>query len=112
MNIGRLNRRITIQKKETLIDENGFEVEEWADYKTVWASVKNINGKEFFQAQQAKSQASKKVTIRYLKDLDSSLDLNISLKYKIKYKNNNYNLIYSDNIQEQNRFIELLLEGE
>lgn len=112
MNIGRLNRRITIQKKETLIDENGFEVEEWADYKTVWASVKNINGKEFFQAQQAKSQASKKVTIRYLKDLDSSLDPNVSLKYKIKYKNNNYNLIYSDNIQEQNRFIELLLEGE
>lgn len=112
MNIGRLNQRITIQKKEILIDDNGFEVEEWADYKSVWASVKNINGKEFFQAQQAKSQASKKVTIRYLKDLDSSLDPNVSLKYKIKYKNNNYNLIYSDNIQEQNRFIELLLEGE
>ena len=28
------------------------------------------------------------------------------------YKNNNYNLIYSDNIQEKNKFIELLLEGE
>lgn len=112
MNIGRLKQRITIQKKETLIDENGFEVEEWIDYKTVWASVKNINGKEFFQAQQAQSQASKKVTIRYLRDLDSSLDSNVSLKHRIKYKSNNYNLIYSDNIQEQNRFIELLLEGE
>lgn len=110
MNIGRLNQRITVQKKETLI-ENGFEVEEWMDYKTIWASVKNINGKEFFQAQQAQSQASKKVRIRYLKDLDSSLDPNVSLKYRIKYKNNNYNLTYSDNIQEQNKFIELLLES-
>lgn len=112
MNIGKLNQRITIQKKETSVDENGFEVEEWSDFKSVWSSVKNINGKEFFQAQQAQSQASKKVTIRYLKDLDSSLDPDVSLKYRIKYKNNNYNLIYSDNIQEQNKFIELLLESE
>lgn len=112
MNIGKLNQRITIQKKETLTNEDGFEVEEWINHKTVWASVKNINGKEFFQAQQAQSQASKKICIRYLKDLDSSLDPKVTLKYRIKYKNNNYNLIYSDNIQEKNKFIELLLEGE
>lgn len=112
MDIGKLNKRITIQKREIFINENGFEVEAWKDYKIVWASIKNLNGKEFFQAQQAKSQASKKVIIRYLKDLDSSLNPNASLEYKIKYKNNNYNLIYSDNIQEQNKFIELLLEGE
>ncbi len=103
MNPGELNKRITILKRSIFTDDNGFEVEEWVDYKTVWAKVKNINGKEFFQAQQAQSKASKKIIIRYLKGLDS---------YKINYKNNNYNLIYSDNIQEKNKFIELLLEGE
>ena len=112
MNPGELNRRITILKRSIFTDDNGFEKEEWIDYKTVWAKVKNLNGREFFQAQQAHSKASKKVIIRYFNDLDSSLNPNVSLEYKIKYKNNNYNLIYSDNIQEQNRFIELLLEGE
>ena len=111
MDIGKLNKRIIIQKRKIFVDENGFEVETWEDYKIIWASIKNLNGKEFFQAQQTHSKASKKVITRYLKDLDSSLDFDVSLNYRIKYKNNNYNLIYTDNIQEQNRFIELLLES-
>lgn len=49
MNPGELNKRITILKRSIFIDDNGFEVEEWVDYKTVWAKVKNINGKEFFK---------------------------------------------------------------
>ena len=57
MNPGELNKRITILKRSIFTD-NGFEVEEWVDYKTVWAKVKNINGKEFFQAQQDQSKAS------------------------------------------------------
>ena len=48
MDIGKLNKRITIQKREIFINENGFEVEGWKDYKIVWASIKNLNGKEFF----------------------------------------------------------------
>ena len=111
MNPGELNRRITILKRSIFTDDNGFETEEWIDYKTVWAKVRNLNGRELFQAQQVHSKASKKVIIRYLNDLDGSLNPNVSLEYKIKYKNNNYNLIYSDNIQEKNSFIELLLES-
>ncbi|HBG0292101.1 TPA: phage head closure protein [Clostridioides difficile] len=112
MNVGNLNKRITIQIKEQTNDENGFTVNEWIDFKTVWANIKNINGKEFFQAQQAQSKANKKITIRYLKYLDSSIDARVSLKYRVKYKENTYNILYSDNIQEKNQYIELLLEGE
>ena len=39
--IGDLKHRITIQKHTTTINENGFEVEAWEDYKTVWAAVSN-----------------------------------------------------------------------
>ena len=52
MNPGELNRRITILKRSIFTDNNGFETEEWIDYKTVWAKVKNLNGRELFQAQQ------------------------------------------------------------
>ena len=40
MNPGELNKRITILKRSIFTDDNGFEVEEWVDYKTVWAKVK------------------------------------------------------------------------
>lgn len=111
MDPGQLNRIIKIEKRK-VIQENGFEVEEWEYLKSSWASIKNINGKEFFQAQQAQSNASKKVIIRYLKDLDSSINTRASIDYRIRYKENTYNLIYSDNIREENKFLELLLEGE
>lgn len=111
MEIGKLNRRIVIQKRDMIEDENGFEVEIWDDYKTVWSNIKNINGKEYFLAQQVQSKASKKATIRYIKDIDQSINLNSSLDYRVKYNENIYNILYFDNIKEQNKFIELLLEG-
>lgn len=105
----KLNSRLTIQKmsKNGPLKNNTFE-----DYKTVWAKVTNLHGKEFLQAQSLNADISKKVTIRYLKELDSSLDKNVSKKFRIKYKENYYNILYADNIKEENRFIELMLKGE
>ena len=112
MNPGELNKRITILKKDIITDANGFEVESWTEFKTVWAKIKNLNGREFFQAQQIQSKATKKATIRYIEELDSSIYSRATIDYKIQYKNNNYNLGYSDNIKESNNFLELLLESE
>lgn len=105
----KLNSRLTIQKmsKNGTLKNNTFE-----DYKTLWAKVTNLHGKEFLQAQSLNADISKKVTIRYLKELDSSLDKNVSKKFRIKYKENYYNILYADNIKEENRFIELMLKGE
>lgn len=113
INPGEFRHRIIIQKRnfnETTC--NGFEDVSWNDFKIVKAKIKNINGKEYFQAQQAQSKASKKVTIRYIKDLDSSIDINISLNYRVKYNDQTYNILYSVNIEEQNKYLELLLESE
>lgn len=112
MNVGELNKKIKILKRVLSTDENGFEVEDWIDFKTVWANINNLNGKESIQAQQLKPEISKKVTIRYIKDLDTSINPNVSLEFKAIYKNNNYNIKYSVNIKEENRYLEMLLEGE
>lgn len=50
MEIGELRHKITFQKLTTTTNENGFEVEAWEDYKTVWAAVSNLYGKEYFEA--------------------------------------------------------------
>lgn len=112
MDPGELNKRITILKKSLVVDENGFEVEGWMDFKPSWAKIHNINGREFFLAQQAQSKASKKITMRYVEELDTSINERATIDYKVRYKNQTYNLTYSDNIKEENRYLELLLESE
>lgn len=110
MNAGKLNKRVTIQVRTTRVDEYGFEVEIWEDLKTVWASIKNLYGNEFFQAQQAKSKATKKIAIRYIKELDPSLDDRATLDYRVVYKNINYDITYIDNIREECKYLEIMLE--
>lgn len=110
MNPGKLNKRILIQKRVCEVDENGFEVEFWQDVKTVWANMKNLNGRELIEAQGNNSKVTKKAIIRYTKCLDNSINPKVSLDYRIMYKNNPYNLIYPDNLKEENKYIELLLE--
>lgn len=108
MDFSKLNKRITIQK----INNNGpLKNNDYEDYKTVWASITNLHGKEFLEAQRIDSNISKKVTIRYIKDLDPSIDKDVSKKFRVMYKGSPYNILYSDNIKEENRFIELMLKG-
>lgn len=109
MNPGKLNKNIIIQKKQST---KPLEDDTFLDYKKVWANVKNIYGKEFIEAQKVNPNISKKVIIRYIRELDPSLNKNTSKDYKVKYKNQTYNILYIDNIQEKNRYMELLLEVE
>ncbi len=104
----KLNNRITIQK---IKDAGPLKNKEYEDYKTVWARITNLHGKEFLEAQTVASNISKKVTIRYIKELDSSIDKDMSKKFRVMYKGNFYNILYSDNIKEENRLIELMLKG-
>ena len=110
MNIGEFKHKITIQRKinnnNPLTDAN-FEV-----FKTVWAKVNNLFGKEFIEAQKVNPNISKKIIIRYIKDLDMSFNPNTCKDYKVSYKGISYNILYIDNIKEQNKFIELILEVE
>lgn len=109
MDVGKLNKKIIIQKKQST---KRLEDDVYLDYKKVWADVKNIYGKEFIEAQKVNPNISKKIIIRYIKELDPSLNKNTGKDYKVKYKNQTYNILYIDNIHEKNSYMELLLEVE
>ena len=104
----KLNKRITIQK---IKDAGPLKNKEYEDYKTVWASIINLHGKEFLEAQRVAPNISKKVTIRYIKELDPSIDNDVSKKFRVLYKGNLYNILYSDNIKEENKLMEIMLKG-
>ena len=99
MEIGELKNRITLQKLIATTNDNGFEVEDWQNYKTVWASVSNLYGKEYFEAAATQEQKTVKFTIRYIQNLDTSM--------RIMFKGKTYNITFIDNIKYQNKFIEI-----
>ncbi|MBR9648597.1 phage head closure protein [Clostridium tyrobutyricum] len=99
MVIGDLRHRITLQKFITEVNENGFETEVWQDYKTVWASVSHLSGKEYYQAAAVQAEKTIRFLVRYAGDIDTSM--------RILFRNTQYSITSADNIKYENRFIEI-----
>ena len=97
--IGDLRHRITLQKQVITINENGFEVKTWQDYRTVWAAASNLHGREYYAAAAVQAENTVKFTIRYLEGLGTTM--------RILFQGRQYNIISIDNIKYQNRYMEI-----
>ncbi|NFL36787.1 phage head closure protein [Clostridium botulinum] len=94
-----LKHKIVIQKYENAVNDNGFEEEAWVDFKTVWAAISNLYGKEYFEAAAVQAEKTVKFTIRFTKDIDESM--------RIMFQGKQYNITSIDNIKYANKFIEI-----
>ncbi|ACO84546.1 phage head closure protein [Clostridium botulinum] len=112
--IGEMRHRITIQKYNTYQNENGFDIEEWDDYKTVWASMNNLWGKEFYAAKSTNSENTVEFIVRYSKDLEkiNSKEYRIktikdknTTKEKDKYRY--FDITFIDNIKYENKWLKI-----
>ena len=99
MNPGELRHRITFQRLTTTINENGFEIEEWKDFTTVWAKASNLHGREYFEAAAIQMENTLKFTIRYLSEIDTSM--------RIIFKERHYDIKSIDNIKYENKYMEI-----
>lgn len=99
MGIGELKHRITFQALSSVVNENGFETENYEDFKTVWAKVTNLHGKEYFEAAAIQKEKTVKFIIRAIEGLDESM--------KILFQGRNYNITFIDNIKYENKYIEI-----
>ncbi|WP_096635854.1 phage head closure protein [Clostridium cochlearium] len=103
LDIGNMNKRITIQKFSTTQNENGFDIEDWIDYKTIWASINNLWGKEFYAAKAVNAENTVEFVVRYSRDLE-----NISTKeYRIFWSNRAFDITFVDNIQYSNKWLKI-----
>lgn len=110
MNPGDLKHRITIQKLITATNENGFKEESWVNWKTVWAKVVNLYGKEFWSAKAVQAENTVKFTIRYQRELDDTKKFRIIFgKRQVKGKEQDrvFNISFIDNIKYQNSYQEI-----
>lgn len=104
MEIGKLNKRITIEILENVPNEKtGFDDEKWIECKTVWASVNNLFGKEFWSAKAIESENTIEFIIRWTRELNI---LN-SKKYRILWNSKIFNITFIDNIKYENKWIKI-----
>lgn len=69
MDIGKLNRRVTIQSAGMTQDAAGQPVAAWVDVASVWASIADISGREYVAAAAVRNEAQTKITIRHRADI-------------------------------------------
>lgn len=103
MNIGKMNKRITIYKNNSTYDDYGEPTDDKVIVHECWASVKNKSGTEQFQASTPFSKVITSFLIRCTKK-------NIDTTMKIDFKGEEYNIIYVDNYNFSNDFIEITTE--
>ena len=104
INASQLIHRITIQKLTLLPpNENGFELEDWIDLYTVWASKSNLDGREYWTAKAVQSENTVEFNIRYAKFVDA-MD---SRTYRIVHNTKIYGITFIDNVDFQGKFVRI-----
>lgn len=101
MNPGRLRHRITIQKSEIVQDEIGNNIQVWTDWATVWANIRPIGGKEYYQAAMINAENDVRVNIRYRPGIDP-------LKMRVKYGERIFDIKAAIDINERRQEIEMI----
>lgn len=99
MKIGEFKHRIKIIKPVIQINDNGFEVETYETYKTLWSKVTNLHGKEYFEAAAIQKEKTLKFTFRLLKDINENM--------KIEFNHKLYDINFIDNILYENKYMEI-----
>jgi len=74
MQAGKLRHRVTIQQKSVTQNSYGEEIVTWAELATVWASVEDLSGREFYEARQVPAaEVTTRVRIRYRSDVEPTM---------------------------------------
>lgn len=85
MNIGKLNRRVSLLKRFVTRDEYGGEVTDWKTVGRVWANVAPEYGIEYLQSQQVTAETIVKITLRYNPE--------ITVENRIEYNGKLYEIV-------------------
>lgn len=81
---GQLRHKVLLQAKATSRSAYGDVTMVWVDKAAVWANVAPQSGREYFAAQQAQSEVSARITIRYRDDVDPTM--------RVLHRNKTYNI--------------------
>ena len=102
IDVGKLNKKIQIQKKSGIRDPYGHEVISWVKVVDCFANVKPIGGREKIRNNAIESTLSCTIAIRYNPDL---LPLTTPDSWRIIYESRILNITAAQDLDEARRFI-------
>lgn len=103
LDTGRLNQRITIQRRETGVNENGLPVENWHDFYLCWASVNSLHGSEYWVAQAVQAETTKEFIVRYCRKI---AEVNPK-DYRLVFGDDVYNITSVDIVRYENETVKI-----
>lgn len=103
--VGRLDKRISIQRRSATKDSYGQELDAWTTIAAVWAQVKPLSGKERLRtaAMVVESILTHTVTVRYSASLMPPAEADA---WRIVYGTRILNITAARDVDEDRRFIE------
>jgi SPP1 family predicted phage head-tail adaptor len=102
MDIGRLNKRITIESQAVTFDAVGQQVESWSTFATVWANIKHNSGAETIKSDSITSTVKASFRIRYKSGIDAGM--------RIKYQTSLYRIMAVLPHVEDKRYVDIVAE--
>ena len=85
--IGQLDRRITIQRATTTLNEFNEPIETWSDYATVSAKRSDVSATESYRAQEVGAEITARFIIRW-----STQVADVDPRYRLSIKGKIYNI--------------------
>jgi len=99
---GELRHRATFLIRKVTV-QSGISKESWETAFTCWANVAPLSGREFFQAAAVNRETEIRFTIRYRKDVDSSM--------RLRFGGVDYNITAITDPQMRHAMLELLAKN-
>lgn len=100
MNIGKLRHCITLQRQINAQNDYGAVVTTWQDIATVWAEIKPISGREYFEASQVQSEVTTQIWIRYRDGIEPTM--------RVAHNGKQYEIVSILNYQGLNKTLQLM----
>lgn len=102
MDIGKLNKRITIQQQSSGYDAAGQPVDEWATFANVWANIKYNSGSETIKSDAMASSVNASIRIRYKAGIDAGM--------RVVYQGTKYEIMSVLPHVDEKRYIDLIVK--
>lgn len=100
MNFSKLRHKITLLKPTYQQNATGENEATFADYKTVWANVVPISGKEWVESQKLRAETAYKIALRYSSDVSTDM--------RIRYNQMQLEISAVINVEGRNRELQLV----
>lgn len=94
VDIGKLNRRITLQRRTITEDDAGNQQQEWSNFHSCWAAVNGVANREYWKAREQHEENIVSFKIRWCHALNA---LN-KTDFRIVFDGSVYDIVFIDNV--------------